>query len=174
MKNSNPAGRRGFTLVEMLAVVAIIVILAALVVGGMKYATEKTNTNKAKIQVALLSSAIEQYKIDTGSYPASQNPTGENESANLRKLLFLDGKDDTNKVKKIYLTELEETSKQGWITGTGDTAKITDPWGNEYRYRSGKAAANQDFDVWSVGKDGKTKEDEPKAKESIDDIRNSN
>lgn len=173
MKNSNPAGRRGFTLVEMLAVVAIIVILAALVVGGMKYATEKTNTNKAKIQVALLSSAIEQYKIDTGSYPASQSPTGENESANLRKLLFLDARDDPNKAKKMYLAQLEETDKQGWITGTGDSAKITDPWGNEYRYRAGKAAVNQDFDVWSIGKDGKT-QDDLKAKDSIDDIRNTN
>lgn len=173
MKNTIPARRRGFTLVEMLAVVAIIVILAALIVGGMKIAGDKTNSNKAKLQVALLSKAIEEYALDHGGvYPPSQNPSGENETTNLRQLLFLDGRDDQTKAKRIYLPELEETSKQGWITGSGTSAKITDPWGNEYRFRSGKASTSQGFDVWSIGKDGKTKEDDRKAKESLDDIWN--
>ncbi|MGC4014860.1 MAG: type II secretion system protein GspG [Luteolibacter sp.] len=171
MKNSNPAGRRGFTLVEMLAVVAIIVILAALVIGSMKFATEKQNISKAKIQVALLSKAIEEYKLDNGSYPPSHSGTGQGETADLRKLLFLDGRDDSTKAKKIYLGELDETSKQNWVTGSGESATIIDPWGNEYRYRSGKDSSVEGFEIWSVGKDGKTKEDEPKAKDSLDDIR---
>ncbi|BCU75717.1 type II secretion system protein [Luteolibacter sp. LG18] len=170
MKYSKPAGRRGFTLVEMLAVISIIVILAALVVGGMKFAKDKQDREKARIQVALLSKAIEEYKADNGSFPASTNASGEGETKNLRQLLYLDGKNDEK--KKIYLPELEESSRQNWITGTGDSATITDPYGNEYRFRSGKAALNPDFDVWSMGKDGKTKEDDLKAKDSLDDIRN--
>ena len=35
--------------------------------------------------------------------------------------------------------------------------KILDPWGNEYLYRKGANAVNPDFDLWSKGKDGKTK-----------------
>lgn len=172
MKNSAPIRRRGFTLVEMLAVITIIVILAGIVLGGLKFAKQKENQSKATIQVAFLSKAIEEYKLDTGAYPVSTSTSGEGETARLRQLLYLDGVNDPNKVKKIYLAELDETSKQGWINGTGNTATIVDPWGQEYRFLSGANALNQDFDVWSCGKDAVTKPGDKKHKDSLDDIRN--
>jgi len=162
---------RGFTLVELLTVIAIMLLLASLVIGGLMLAKEKQRQDKAKVQVHLLSNALEQYKADNGSYPESASATGENASNILYKALYYEGEQD--KAKKIYLADLNpEGNKQGWIEGKGANAKIVDPWKNEYLYRTGAAAANPDFDLWSKGKDKKTMADDPKAKDSLDDLRN--
>lgn len=163
--------RGGFTLIELLAVITIIVILAALVVGGMEFAKVKQANEKAKIQIALISKALEEYKLDNGSYPPSTSPDGKGQSNVLYRALYQDAVDDTTKAKTIYLPELDPASnKQGWVSGTGPAATIRDPWGQEYLYRSGPAAENPDFDLWSMGKDGKTGAD-AKSPESRDDIR---
>ena len=56
-----------FTLIELMAVITIIVILAGMVVGGLGYVNEKQAREKAKIQIALLSKALEEYKLDNGT-----------------------------------------------------------------------------------------------------------
>jgi len=161
----------GFTLVELLTVIAIILLLASLVIGGMLLAKEKQRQDKAKVQVQLLSNALEQYKADNGSYPEATSGTGENASNIIFKALYYDGEQD--KTKKIYLSDLNpDGNKQGWIEGKGANAKIVDPWKNEYLYRTGAVASNPDFDLWSKGKDGKTVPDDTKAKDSLDDLRN--
>jgi general secretion pathway protein G len=171
MKTRLRSSRPGFTLIELLTVMTIILLLAGLVIGGMMLAKEKQRQDKAKVQVHLLSNALEQYKADNGSYPPSTSSTGENESNLLYKALYYDGEQDST--KKIYLADLNpEGNKQGWIEGKGASAKIVDPWKNEYLYRSGAAANNPDFDLWSKGKDGKTVADDAKAKDSLDDQRN--
>lgn len=171
MKTRLRSSRGGFTLVELLTVMAIVLLLASLVIGGMLLAKEKQRQDMAKVQVHLLSNALEQYKADNGSYPESTSTTGENASNILFKALYYDGEQD--KTKKIYLADLNpEERKQKWIEGKGESAKIVDPWKNEYLYRTGAAAANPDFDLWSKGKDGKTVADDAKAKESLDDLRN--
>jgi hypothetical protein len=56
----------------------------------------------------------------------------------------------------------------------GANLKIIDPWGNNYRYRKGTNAQNPDFDLWSMGKDGKTNTATPSTTQTDnkDDIRN--
>lgn len=155
MKTRSPSPRsRGFTLIELLVVITIIVILAALSVGGYGYIARKQADSQATIQISLLSKALEEYKLDNGVYP----PTGTTNS--LYTLLYWDtdgdkveADDDTD--QKIYLADLNPDSKgHGWIEGTGAAAKIVDPWGNEYIYTTGTAARNPDFDLASKGKDG--------------------
>lgn len=169
MKTSSRHGKSGFTLIEMMAVITIIVILAGLVVGGLGFVTERQAKEKARVQLALLAKALDEYKLDNGSYPVTANKAqGDGSSAILYKALFGDGLSSG----KIYLADLNPTtSKQGWVdpiaTGTPPatlTGQIKDPWGNEYRYRSalnpGGApnadTVNPDYDLWSVGKDGVT------------------
>ncbi len=171
MKFSVSKRRGGFTLIELLAVITIIVILAALVVAGMGFARDKQANEKAKIQIGRISAALEEYKLDNGSYPASTSPDAKGQSNILYRALYQDAVDDTTKTKKIYLAELDPASKnQGWVSGTGAAATIKDPWGQEYLYRTGAAAENPDFDLWSMGKDGKTGAD-AKSADSRDDIR---
>ncbi|MBC7979097.1 MAG: type II secretion system protein GspG [Armatimonadetes bacterium] len=162
--NSSSRHLHGFTLIEMLVTITIIVILAGLSVGGFNFVAAKQANEKAKIQISLLSKALEEYKLDNGDYP----PTGDAISADgntgiLFKALYYDGTQTPNSAK-IYLSELDPAAnKQGWTTGTASaTTRIIDPWGEPYRYRSGIAAdgsanasaQNPDFDLSSKGKDG--------------------
>jgi hypothetical protein len=89
--------------------------------------------------------------------------------------LYWDGASDTTRTRKIYLPELDPASnRQGWLDGNGQNATIRDPWGSEYRYRTGTSAVNPDFDLWSVGKDGRTSTSAatPDNRDTRDDIRN--
>lgn len=189
MKSSSRHGKAAFTLIELMAVITIIVILAALVVSGLSFVNDRQAKDKAKIQIALISKALEEYKLDMGTYPgvAADTPAAGTVSKELYQALFKDGYDYTSaatppanwtKATKIYLPTLDPlSSKQGWVapaTGTTPPAdvKITDPWGNEYRYRKGKDAQNPDFDLWSVGKDAKTNTENLKHKDNLDDIKN--
>jgi prepilin-type N-terminal cleavage/methylation domain-containing protein len=197
MKITQRNGKAAFTLIELMAVITIIVILAGLVVGGMGFVTERQAKEKARVQIALLSKAIEEYKLDMGKYPGSAENTSATGtiSAELYDRLFYQGyefgetpgRPDTPtdpKATKIYLPDLDPTSsKQGWVTAETSASakpkpaqKILDPWGNEYLYRKGTNAVNPDFDLWSKGKDGLTKTGtaagDMTSKEMRDDIKN--
>jgi general secretion pathway protein G len=178
--------RPGFTLIEMIAVITIIILLAGIVVGSMGYVQGRQAREKAKAQIALLSKAIEEYKMEMGVYPGDDNTADTGDvSEDLYQALFKDGYDYINdsptgtwdKARRIYLPQLDpRDNKQGWVDklATTDTVpddlKIVDPWGNKYRYRRGTNARNPDFDLWSVGKDAKTNTTEVKHADNRDDI----
>jgi prepilin-type N-terminal cleavage/methylation domain-containing protein len=177
----------GFTLIELMTVITIMVILAAATVAGVSFVTEYQAKKKAQIDIELLSKAIEEYKLDTGQYPGVDVDTAVegDVSEQLYQALFLDGyAAQTNSAAsevKMYVPELDPRNrKQSWVTVTYDGApslvalKIFDPWKRSYRYRKGANAQNPDFDLWSTGKDGETKAENPDRtiKENRDDIRN--
>jgi len=195
MKTNRRIGKAGFTLIELMAVITIIVILAGLVVGGMGFVTDRQAKEKAKVQIALLSKALEEYKLDMGTYPSTTDSAdGSGKSAvGLYQALFREGYDYTNpatppsswsKATKIYVADLNPvTSKQGWVTtvtSVPTTTTVLDPWGKEYAYRTAVNASgsvnsstqNPDFDLWSCGKDGKTKPGTPADASNRDDIKN--
>ncbi|MES2475558.1 MAG: type II secretion system protein GspG [Verrucomicrobiota bacterium] len=171
MKSNPRFGKQAFTLVELMAVITIIVILASLVVKGMSFVTDKQAKSKAQVQIELMSKAIQEYKLDMGKYPGVDDNSpanGSKMSEELYEALFYEGYDfaenpgrnDADLATKIYLPELDpSSSKQGW---TGPATKIPartqikDPWGREFRYRKGNNAQNPDFDLWSTGKDGES------------------
>ncbi|HEY8966121.1 MAG TPA: prepilin-type N-terminal cleavage/methylation domain-containing protein [Candidatus Methylacidiphilales bacterium] len=71
--------RQSFTLVELLIVMTIIGILAALTLGGADYARRKAGISRAQGEIQALSTALERYKIDQGIYPETAAiPTGGN------------------------------------------------------------------------------------------------
>jgi len=73
--------RGGFTLVEVLLVVAILGVLAAVIVPNLAGKQEKAMKKAARASIAGLSSAIDLYEVDTGRYPPSLNSLIQNDGA---------------------------------------------------------------------------------------------
>lgn len=170
MKNPTLRKPAGFTLIEVMTVIAIIAVLAGMSVMGFSYAKDKQRQTQAKLQIALLSKAIDEYKADMGVFPGPESigvPAADS-SEELYRALFYEGYDYTKgnnppaagAAMKIYLPDLDPraNNKQGWVRPvTSDeppqTSPILDPWGTPYQFRHGGGAENQDFDVYSFGKD---------------------
>lgn len=58
-----------FTLIELIVVVSIIIILAGLVLSTVGYARKKGARARAETEIAAISAACENYKVDNGIYP---------------------------------------------------------------------------------------------------------
>ncbi len=164
--------RQAFTLVEVMVVVAIIVILMSLVIGGVGYIETKRREEGAKVTIGRLNMALEQYKTNTGLIPEdAKNPTLS--SNQLYRVLFGDADNDgkTDEGAVVYYDDLDPNISKGQkgnrlVEKRNNVYVILDPWGQPYRYRRGfnegnTNARNPDFDIWSIGKDGRnnTKDD---------------
>lgn len=157
---------------ELLIVIAIIVILAALTMGGLGFMQRNQAVQKCRAQMGMLSTALEEYKLDFGVYPVADDTgaAGDQGSNVLFRALYWDSDNNGNVVgsdpaQRVYLAELDPAStKQGWSSNPVASANntIIDPWSSNYRYRSGTNATgtvnpnciNPDFDLWSNGPDG--------------------
>lgn len=65
----SPSGNRGFTLLELLLVVGILVILAALGIPHLLEAQTRAKVSAAKSNLRVLASALESYRVDNSHYP---------------------------------------------------------------------------------------------------------
>lgn len=118
----------GFTLVEILVVLAILGLLVGLVGPRVLNALGGANTKTAKIQIHELSGALDLYRLEIGRYPSSDE--------GLEALVRKPG--DAKNWNGPYIKKSEVPK---------------DPWDREYLYRS--PGEHGDFDVWSLGADGR-------------------
>jgi general secretion pathway protein G len=123
---------RGFTLIELMIVVVIVGILATLLIPRIMERPEEARRIKAKADIKSIESALKLYKIDTGSYPTTEQ--------GLQALLT---KPDTNPVPKKW-------REGGYLEGK-ELPK--DAWGNPFYYVS-PGPENRDFVITSYGSDG--------------------
>jgi len=180
-------GSGGFTLVELLTVITIIVVLAGLTAGTMGFVSRKAASNKAEAQMHLLQNALEQYHSDTGVYPEWKDEIERDaDGLILYYVLFGDGvgadgirdtADDgaidgiPDEGAKVFLSQMDPNMNSMQLLqgpkGKVPT-KIVDPFGNVWHYISGaeyqSTMMNPDFDLFSYGADGK--------KDTDDDINN--
>jgi type II secretion system protein G len=73
IKNSLPAGRQGFSLVELLVVISIIGILSTLVVANLNSARERARDAQRKSDLRNIQTALRLYYNDVGRYPAASS-----------------------------------------------------------------------------------------------------
>ncbi len=119
----------GFTLRELLVVVVIIALLASYV--GPRYFGQlgKSEVSVAKAQIDAFGKALDAYRIDLGHYPSTEEGLG----------ALFKAPADAAKWSGPYLK--------------GEPPK--GPWGNACQYRPPSSSPGKDFDLFSLGKDGK-------------------
>ena len=144
MKNHKrqPRPRRGgFTLVEMLVVLAILVLLISMVGPRILGSKQKADISAAKTQIGMLMSALEHYAVDMKVYPDTE--------VGLKGLV----EDPTTE-------EGDEKSK--WDGPYIKKSLVPkDPWNNEYHYEfPGTHTKRKDPEIWSMGPDGQDNTDD--------------
>jgi general secretion pathway protein G len=122
---------RGFTLIEIMVVITILGILAALIVPRVVGRTDDARIAAAKQDIASLLQALKLYRLDNGAYPTTEQ--------GLKSLLV-----------KPTIEPIPQNWKQGGYLERSSTPK--DPWGNEYKYLN--PGLKGEIDVFSFGRDG--------------------
>jgi general secretion pathway protein G len=126
-----PHSERGFTFIEIMVVVAILAILAALVVPRIMGRTDEAKRTAAKVQIRNIEGALQLYKLDNGVYPSTEQ--------GLKALIEKPSVGVIPKKWKLggYLQKLPE-----------------DPWGNPYKYLSPSPNLKGDYEIISMATDG--------------------
>jgi general secretion pathway protein G len=119
-----------FTLVEMLLVLVILAVLAAIVIPKFSGRSQQAKETAAKSQISSIEIALDSFEVDTGSYP--QGTGGLN--------ALVDQPNNAQNWKGPYL-------KKG---------VPLDPWGNAYIYASPGKNNPKGYDLSSVGPDGRS------------------
>ncbi len=119
----------GFTLIEVLVVVVILSILAAIIVPRIMDQPDRARVTKAQQDIQALATGLNLYKLDNFAYPSTdqglesliQNPGG-------------------------------TPAPRNWRSGGYIDRLPKDPWGNPYQYMS--PGTHAEIDIFSLGADG--------------------
>jgi general secretion pathway protein G len=121
----------GFTLIEIMVVIVILALLAALVGPKLIGRSDDARVADAKVQIRNIETALKLYKLDSGAYPTTE-----------QGLAALITKPTTGVIPKNYKAE-------GYL----ESKKVPqDPWSNDYIYLS--PSEQGDYEICSLGSDG--------------------
>ena len=119
---------RAFTLIELVVVILILGILAALIIPNVMNRAKEAKVAAAKSDIATLSSALQQFHVDCDRYPTTEEGLG------------------ALRVSPANIT--------GWKAPYLDKDVPLDPWSSAYNYVSPGANGDDSFTISSNGPDG--------------------
>ena len=143
--------RAGFTLLELLAVVGIIAILAGLVLGVGRHAIESGKIARAKSELTVLAAALEAYRRSYGDFPQTDD-----EPRLLQSLLGRRGPLNHAIVGRAFIETSKFTTAGALDPFANTSAVLIDPWGQPYVYvyKAQTPWTNSSFVLYSIGPDG--------------------
>ena len=142
LTNRKATRQSGFTLIEVLIVMAILALIFGLIVPQLAGRQEGAQVDKAKIDMSSLENVLEMYRVDNNHYPSTEQT--------LQALVS----------KPNGFPEPKRYNSGGYLKRLQK-----DPWGNDYIYQS--PGEHGDFDIITFGADGR-----PGGEEANADIGN--
>lgn len=146
------AARRGFTLTELLIVMAILVLLVSLIGPRLLGSKQKADVNAVKTQIGMFQAALERYAVDMNRFPSTEE--------GLAALVTKPGSAGSSG----SAGEGSEATDSAGGSAAGDTwdgpylkteTLPKDPWGNNYAYEFPPTHNKINLpDIWSWGPDG--------------------
>ncbi len=130
MALQNIRRNRGFTLIEIMVVVVILGILAAVVVPRIMDRPDDARIAKARQDIRVLESSLNLYKLDNFNYPSTQQG-----------------------LEALVSQPSGEPQARNWKSGGYIKALPKDPWGNDYQFLS--PGVKGEIDIFSLGADNR-------------------
>ncbi|TWT67007.1 Type II secretion system protein G precursor [Posidoniimonas polymericola] len=137
MQRSNHKRRHGagFTLIEVLLVLVILVVIGSIAASTFMGAQEGANEDAARTQVGMFTSAIDMYRFHTKHYP--------------------------EKLEELIDKPSDKTLAERWRGPYLNKSTMpVDPWDNEYKIAQPGKHNPDTYDVWSMGPDGDDQSDD--------------
>ena len=123
------ARERGFTLIEIMVVVIIIGLLAAVIVPSVINKVDEARVSKAKADIQSLETALTMFRLDNSKYPT------------------------TDQGLSSLITQPTDPSIRHWRIGGYLQRVSKDPWGTDYQYVF-PGTHGKEYDLYTLGADG--------------------
>lgn len=144
IQNRLCSSQKGFTLLEVLAVISVMVILASFALPSLRISRRRGFETKTKAQLVAVSLALKMYQADMGEFPSLLNA---------QRLMYGFEEDNTTPLGARWQGPYIELKLKNGVSKAG---KILDGWGQPLLYKKHSALKDgRFFDLYSLGSDGK-------------------
>ena len=129
MQKRSKRGQHGFTMIELMVVLVILVLLVTMIVPNIVGKSDDAKVTKAKTDIAMVESLLDQFYLDMGRYPEQEE--------GLRVLYYE-----------------PDADVESWKGPYSKKPIPDDPWGNPYVYQIPGTHSTQQYEISSFGRDG--------------------